>query len=117
MEEGGKGRVVIGRTANPTHIQLNQTDPWTEVDGERSSITTVHPFLTDPAVRSALALLVDRRAIQMHIHGRQAEPTFKGVWSRVVNFAPLPPPDTRPGQYPRRHRRADDNPGYHVPGG
>ena len=45
------------------------------------------------------------------------QPTFKGVWSRVVNFAPLPPPDTRPGQYPRRHRRADDNPGYHVPGG
>jgi transposase len=45
------------------------------------------------------------------------QPTFKGVWSRVVNCAPLPPPNTRLGQYPRRHRRADDNPGYHVPGG
>jgi len=75
MEEGGKGRVVRGRTANPVHIQLNQTDPWTEVDGERASVTTVHPFLTDPAVRSALALLVDRRAIQTHIYGRQAEVT------------------------------------------
>jgi RecA-family ATPase len=49
--------------------------------------------------------------------GQGNMPTFKGVWSRVVNFAPLPPPDTRPGQYPRHHRRADDNPGYHVPGG
>jgi len=57
------------------HIQLNQTDPWTEVEGERASVTTVHPFLTDPAVQSALALLVDRRAIQTHIYGRQAEVT------------------------------------------
>jgi peptide/nickel transport system substrate-binding protein len=75
LEEGGRGRVVIGRTANPEHIQLNQTDPWREVDGERSSIKTVHPFLTDPAVRSALAHLVDRRAVQTQIWGRQVEAT------------------------------------------
>jgi peptide/nickel transport system substrate-binding protein len=91
MEEGGKGRVVRGRTANPVHIQLNQTDPWTEVDGERASVTTVHPFLTDPTVRSALALLVDRRTIQTHIYGGQAEAT--------ANFLNAPPqfvsPDTR----------------------
>ena len=88
MEEGGKGRVVIGRTANPTLLQLNQTDPWREVDWERSSLTTVHPCLTDPAVRSALALLVDRRAIQAHIHGRQAEVT--------ANFLNGPPPFVSP---------------------
>ena len=75
LEEGGRGRVVIGRTANPEHIQLNQTDPWREVDGERSSVKTVHPFLTDPAVRSALAHLVDRRAVQTQIWGRQVEAT------------------------------------------
>ncbi len=33
---------------------LNTTDPWTEVDGERSSVKTKHPTLTDPAVRQAL---------------------------------------------------------------
>jgi peptide/nickel transport system substrate-binding protein len=88
LEESGKGRVVLGRTANPTHIQLNQTDPWTEVDGERSSVTTIHPCLTDPAVRSALALLVDRRAIQAHIYGRQAEVT--------ANFLNGPPPCVSP---------------------
>ena len=75
LETGGKGRVVIGRTANPEYIQLNQTDPWREVDGERSSVKTVHPFLTDSAVRSALALLVDRGAVQTEIWGRQAEAT------------------------------------------
>ena len=36
------------------HIQINSADPWTEVDGERSSAKTKHPLLTDPAVRRAL---------------------------------------------------------------
>src|SRR5262249_32629226 len=47
---------------------------------------------------------------------RIVKPTFKGVWTTAVNFAPLPPPDTRPGQYPRHHRQSDDNPGRHGPG-
>src|SRR6185369_14071488 len=51
-------------------IQLNNTDPWKEVDGERSSIKTKHPFLTDPAVRQAMTLLVDRAAVQEQIYGR-----------------------------------------------
>ena len=36
LEQGGKGRVNIWPTGNPEHIQCNFTDPWTEVDGERS---------------------------------------------------------------------------------
>jgi len=40
------------------------------VDGERSSIKTKHPFLTDPAVRQALNLIVDRSSIQEQIYGR-----------------------------------------------
>src|SRR5262249_60523729 len=48
----------------------NFTDPWKEVDGERSSLKTKHPFLTDPAVRQALNLLVDRGGVQEQIYGR-----------------------------------------------
>jgi peptide/nickel transport system substrate-binding protein len=70
LETGGKGKVAIVFGGRITHVQLNQTDPWTEVDGERSSPKTVHPFLTDPAVRGALALLVDRAGIQEQILGR-----------------------------------------------
>ena len=55
---------------NIEHIQLNNTDPWKEVDGERSSVKTKHPFLTDPAVRQALSLLVDRASVQEQIYGR-----------------------------------------------
>jgi len=70
MEQGGKGKADIVAGGNIEHIQLNNTDPWTEVDGERSSIKTKHPFLTDPAVRQALNLLVDRGAVQEQIYGR-----------------------------------------------
>jgi peptide/nickel transport system substrate-binding protein len=70
LEKAGKGRVEIDRGGNMEHIQLNGTDPWTEVDGERSSARTRHPLLSDPAVRQALALLVDRASVQEHIYGR-----------------------------------------------
>ena len=70
LEQGGKGRADIVAGGNIEHIQLNNTDPWKEVDGERSSIKTQHPFLTDPAVRQALNLLVDRGSVQEQIYGR-----------------------------------------------
>ena len=69
LEKGGKGTVLITPSGNIEHIQLNNTDPWKEVDGERSSIKTKHPFLTDPAVRNALNLLVDK-AVGAQIHLR-----------------------------------------------
>jgi peptide/nickel transport system substrate-binding protein len=65
-----KGRVEIFESGNIEHIELNTTDPWTEIDGERSSLKTKHPLFSDPAVRKALALLVDRAAVQAHIYGR-----------------------------------------------
>ena len=70
LEKGGRGHVNIDQGGNIEHIQLNSTDPWTEVDGERSSAKTTHPLLSDRAVRQALALLVDRAAVQEHIYGR-----------------------------------------------
>ena len=70
LEKGGKGRVIFNKGGGIEHIQLNTTDPWTEVDGERSSLKTKHPLLSDPAVRQALALLVDRDSVEQHIYGR-----------------------------------------------
>jgi peptide/nickel transport system substrate-binding protein len=73
LEQGGKGRVEIWAAGSPEHIQLNTTDPWTEVDGERSSLKTKHPLFSDPAVRQALNLLVDRSAVHEQIYGRQGQ--------------------------------------------
>jgi peptide/nickel transport system substrate-binding protein len=70
MEQGGKGKADIVAGGNIEHIQCNFTDPWKEVDGERSSIKTTHPSLSDPAVRQALNLLVDRASVQEQIYGR-----------------------------------------------
>jgi peptide/nickel transport system substrate-binding protein len=70
LEQGGKGHAVITQGGSIEHIQLNTTDPWTEVDGERSSVKTKHPLLSDPAVRKAINLLVDRGSVEKFIYGR-----------------------------------------------
>jgi peptide/nickel transport system substrate-binding protein len=75
IEHGGKGRVLVVPSSGVSFIQCNQSDPWTDVDGERSSPRSTHPFLTDPAVKGALALLVDRAAIQHHLMGRSGQIT------------------------------------------
>jgi len=75
MEQGGKGKVNIAVAGNIEHIQCNQTDPWKEVDGERSSAKSQHPFLTEPAVRQALNLLIDRASVQEQIYGRLGQST------------------------------------------
>jgi len=75
LEKGGKGIAVITPGGNIEHIQVNSTDPWTEVDGERSSLKTKHPLFSDPAVRKALAMLVDRKSVEDHIYGRTGSAT------------------------------------------
>jgi len=87
LEQGGKGRADIVSGGNIEHIQVNTTDPWTEVEGERSSAKTKHPTLSDPAVRQALNLLVDRGSVQEEIYGRTgiATANFVNAPSRFVS--------------------------------
>jgi peptide/nickel transport system substrate-binding protein len=87
LEQGGKGRADIVAGGNIEHIQVNTTDPWTEVEGERSSAKTKHPTLSDPAVRQALNLLVDRGSVQEEIYGRTgiATANFVNAPSRFVS--------------------------------
>ena len=47
LEKSGKGRVVVTNGGGIEHIRLNRADPWTEVDGERASLKTKHPLLSD----------------------------------------------------------------------
>jgi peptide/nickel transport system substrate-binding protein len=83
MERGGRGKAVPVSSGNIEFIMLNTTDPWTEVDGERSSVKTKHPTLTDPAVRKAINLLIDRDSVQKFIYGRGGKATG--------NFVNAPP--------------------------
>jgi peptide/nickel transport system substrate-binding protein len=70
LENNGKGRVVSVIGADIEHIEFNFADPWTEVDGERASLKSKHPLLSDRAVREALNLLVDRGSVEKFIYGR-----------------------------------------------
>ncbi len=70
MEAGGKGKVHVIESGDIEFIQLNPTDPFTEVDGERGSIKSKHFAFSEPAVREAMSLLADRKGIQEFIYGR-----------------------------------------------
>nr|WP_083514390.1 peptide ABC transporter substrate-binding protein [Bradyrhizobium manausense] len=70
MEKGGKGKAVYISGNNPETLFINFADPNTDVDGERSSIKVRHPVLSEPAVRKALSLLIDRETIKKAIYGR-----------------------------------------------
>jgi len=70
LESAGKGTVRITPSGNVEFIMLNSTDPAVEVDGERASRKTRHPLFSDPAVRQAIGLLIDRASIEKFIYGR-----------------------------------------------
>ena len=75
IEQSNVGFVSIVEGANVEHLQLNTTDPWTEVDGQRSNISTRHRAFSDKAVRQAMALIPDRAAIAQFIYGRVGRAT------------------------------------------
>lgn len=75
LETGGKGNLSIVPSGSLEFIMLNVTDPAVEVDGERASIKTKHPLFSDPAVRQAINLLIDRTSIEKFIYGPTAVAT------------------------------------------
>ncbi len=79
MEIGGRGKISAAPAGDIEFITLNTTDPWTEVDGERSNAKTKHPTLSDPKVREAINLLIDRDSIQKFIYGRAGAATASFV--------------------------------------
>ncbi|MFN0184415.1 MAG: peptide ABC transporter substrate-binding protein [Aquabacterium sp.] len=96
LETGGKGQVHFAAGGTMEFIQLNFSDPDTEVDGERSHPDTRHPLLRDPAVRQALALCVDRAGIQAHIYGRTAVSTANIVHNPARFRSPNLKPEFNP---------------------
>jgi peptide/nickel transport system substrate-binding protein len=63
MEKAGKGKVYGSPGTNVERVFFNFSNPDDESMGERAHKDVPHPFLTDKAVRQALALAVDRETI------------------------------------------------------
>ncbi len=83
LEANGRGKVNIVEGGAIEFVQLNPTDPHNEVEGERASIKSEHPAFRDPAVRQAMAMLIDRNALEQFIYGRGGPAT--------ANFLNNPP--------------------------
>ena len=91
VRQGRKGAFRVFPGTSVEHIGLNRTDPWTEVDGERSSLKVPHPFFADLRVRQAYAAAVDRRTIAEHLYGAAGQAT-----GNVLNTPePFRSPNTR----------------------
>jgi peptide/nickel transport system substrate-binding protein len=90
-QQGRKGLFQFATGAAIEHIQLNRSDPWTEVEGERSSVKAPHPLFSDLRVRQAFAAAVDRRTIAEQLYGAAGQPT-----SNFLNAPkPFQSPNTR----------------------
>ena len=79
LETGGKGRAFITPGGNIEFMQLAFADPNTEIEGERAHPNSRHSIFSDPAVRQAMALLIDRKSIQEFIYGRTGVATSNFV--------------------------------------
>ena len=70
LRSSGEQGVILQKVDTTVEsFYLNFSDPNTEVDGERSHKDTPHPFFTDPAVRQALNLSIDRELISREFYG------------------------------------------------
>ncbi|RMH44259.1 MAG: peptide ABC transporter substrate-binding protein [Alphaproteobacteria bacterium] len=76
MEAAGKGKVVAGFGTLVERIMVNLTDPSPNLpEGERSTRKHPHPFLSDPQVREALSLAIDRQLLTEIGYGQAGRPT------------------------------------------
>jgi len=74
-DSGAHGELVGLKTSTTEVIYFNFSDPNTEVDGQRSHKDTPHPFFTDPAVREAVNLAIDRALIAGEFYGEPESAT------------------------------------------
>lgn len=82
MEAAGLGTVKAGFSTLVERIMVNQTNPDPDLGDLRSEYQggdNAHPFLTDPAVYTALSMAIDRDALVEVGYGSAGEPTCN-VW-------------------------------------
>ncbi|MBY8974235.1 peptide ABC transporter substrate-binding protein [Rhodobacteraceae bacterium NNCM2] len=75
MEAAGKGKVVSAFGTSVERIMVNFTDPNPDLGEERGTVKHPHPFLTDPAVRRALSLAIDRDILVEAGYGQAGQVT------------------------------------------
>ena len=91
LSQAGQGEVVANFGSLIERIVFNFTDPdQATADGEVSSVEFPHPFLSDPQVREALTLAIDRETIAEQLYG----PTGQATANFLVAPEPFRSPNT-----------------------
>ncbi len=75
VEQGGQGQLLATPGASVERIMFNFTNPDPALGDERGQLSQPHPFLTDPAVREAMTLAVDRQTIAEQLYGPSGDAT------------------------------------------
>ncbi len=64
MEAAGAGEALTAFGTLVERLEMNLTDPSPDLpEGERATVKHPHPFLTDPKVREALSIAIDRELL------------------------------------------------------
>ncbi len=83
MKEGGKGTPVTGFGPLVERIMVNNTNPDPALGPDERAVVKPHPSLSDPAVRQALSLAIDRPLLVEIGYGQAGKVT--------CNLVPAPP--------------------------
>ena len=76
MEAGGKGKFVNAFGTLVERIEINMTDPSSDLaEGERSTPKHPHPIFSDARVRQALSKAIDRNVLVEVGYGAAGRPT------------------------------------------
>lgn len=81
LQASGRGSLVAAFASNVERLVVNFTDPDPDPDSGlepsdwSADAPNPHPFLTDPDVRRALSLAIDRGHIAEQLYGTTGEPT------------------------------------------
>ena len=83
MEAAGRGKVTAAFGSLVERLHVNLTDPSPNLPAEtRSTLEHPHPFLSDPAVRKALSMAIDRELLVEIGYGPAGKAT--------CNYVPAP---------------------------
>ena len=92
MEAAGAGTVISAFGSWAERIMLNQTDPDPALGEARATLAHPHPALSDPAVREAMALAVDRELIAEALYGAAGRPTCNLIAAPAAYVSDRPCP-------------------------
>jgi peptide/nickel transport system substrate-binding protein len=85
--DSSPGVLVVAPDLSIERININFSDPDTEVDGQRSEMNTPHPILSDLAVRQAMSLGIDRQKIADTLFfGGEQEPPVVNILSGIPSM-------------------------------